>query len=205
MQIMNKFEYLSKLKSCLSKLPAKERNAAIKYYDELFKDAGPENEEAVIMSLGSPQKLARTILVSNNSGIAASLHQTKKGMNNVRKKMNKKQTIIAILLMIATFPLWGMILLAIAGVIAGIFVLTMLILFGILIGGIVLVCTGVAYVMKTLSVGVFLLGLGIAFGSITFLLFTPLTNLLFYLVKKILNGCINLFNKIIRKTEARAK
>ncbi len=202
---MNKFEYLSKLKSCLSKLPAKERNAAIKYYDELFKDAGPENEEAVIMSLGSPQKLARTILVSNNSGIAASLHQTKKGMNNVRKKMNKKQTIIAILLMIATFPLWGMILLAIAGVIAGIFVLTMLILFGILIGGIVLVCTGVAYVMKTLSVGVFLLGLGIAFGSITFLLFTPLTNLLFYLVKKILNGCINLFNKIIRKTEARAK
>lgn len=203
-QIMNKFEYLSKLKGYLSKLPAKERNAALKYYDELFKDAGPENEESVIMSLGSPQKLAHRIL-TNNSGISESINQTRKGMRNVRNNMSKKQTILAILLMIVTFPVWGAILLAISAIIVLIFAAAMLVLITVLICGIVLICTGVAQLFKVISIGTVLIGLGIVFGSVVFLLFIPITNFSFFLIKKILNGCIKIFNKIIRKTEARAR
>ena len=45
---MTKYDYLSKLKAYLHPLPAKERNAALRYYDKYFTDAGPENEYNVI-------------------------------------------------------------------------------------------------------------------------------------------------------------
>ena len=62
---MNKEKYLSELRSRLSMLPDEEREAAIKYYEEYFIDAGPEKEEQVIHELGSIDEVVKTILKEN--------------------------------------------------------------------------------------------------------------------------------------------
>ena len=58
---MNKKIFLDELHRLLSDLPPEERNQAIKYYEDYFEDAGPENEQAILKELGSPQELADQI------------------------------------------------------------------------------------------------------------------------------------------------
>lgn len=201
---MNKMEYLSKLSECLSALPPEEREAAVRYYDDLFTDAGNINEQSVISSLGSPQRLAHTILNDNN-GISYELNKTKKEVKAVKKKLTPRQNALAVFLIILTFPVWGGILLGILGVILGIFAAGIISLIAFVIAGIALLCMGAAYIAKTVSIALVLAGTGIALISIAFLLFTPVMNLVFFLIKHIIKGCIRFFNKILGKTEVRAR
>lgn len=59
---MRKYEYLYRLEKALKSMPDAEREAAMRYYEEYFEDAGAENEQAVINELGNPEQLARAIL-----------------------------------------------------------------------------------------------------------------------------------------------
>ena len=63
---MNKYDFLSRLRNALSPLPQEERDAAMNYYEEFFSDAGEDNEQAVIASLGTPEELAKSIIDENN-------------------------------------------------------------------------------------------------------------------------------------------
>lgn len=200
---MNKMEYLSKLRDCLSALPPKERDAAVKYYDDLFTDAGEVNEQSVISGLGSPQRLAHTILNDNN-GISYELSKTRKEVKAVKKKLSSRQTALAVFLIILTSPVWGGILLGILGVILGIFAAGVISLIAFVTGGIVLLCMGTAYIARTVSIALVLAGTGISLISLAFLLFTPVMNLVFLLIKHIIKGCIRLLNKILGKTEVKA-
>ncbi len=200
---MNKMEYLSKLRDCLSALPPKERDAAVKYYDDLFTDAGEINEQSVISGLGSPQRLAHTILNDNN-GISYELSKTRKEVKAVKKKLSSRQTALAVFLIILTSPVWGGILLGILGVILGIFAAGVVSLIAFVTGGIVLWCMGAAYIARTVSIALVLAGTGISLISLAFLLFTPVMNLVFLLIKLIIKGCIRLLNKILGKTEVKA-
>lgn len=55
---MNRIEYMRRLAALLQDVPAKERVAAMQYYNDYFDDAGEENEGQVIEELGSPEKVA---------------------------------------------------------------------------------------------------------------------------------------------------
>ncbi|HWQ58543.1 MAG TPA: DUF4097 family beta strand repeat-containing protein [Clostridia bacterium] len=68
---MNRREFMNRLESCLTCIDRSEREAALRYYEEYFDDAGPEKEAEVISSLGSPEALAREV-------IAQTGEQTKK-------------------------------------------------------------------------------------------------------------------------------
>ena len=59
---MNRTEYMAALRRALSVLPEEERASALRYYEEYFDDAGPENEAKVIADLGAPDKVAAQIL-----------------------------------------------------------------------------------------------------------------------------------------------
>lgn len=59
---MNRNEYMAALRRALSALPEEERASALRYYEEYFDDAGPENEQKVISDLGAPEKVAEQIL-----------------------------------------------------------------------------------------------------------------------------------------------
>lgn len=66
---MNKDIFLRDLERFLSDIPQEEREQALKYYEDYFEDAGPENEQQVIQDLGSPIELAKQIKASNQENI----------------------------------------------------------------------------------------------------------------------------------------
>ena len=66
---MNKDIFLRDLERFLSDIPQEEREQALKYYEDYFEDAGPENEQQVIQELGSPVELAKQIKASNQENI----------------------------------------------------------------------------------------------------------------------------------------
>lgn len=58
---MNRIEFMTELAALLQDVPVEERVEAMQYYNDYFDDAGEENEEQVILELGSPKKVAATI------------------------------------------------------------------------------------------------------------------------------------------------
>ena len=58
---MNRKEYLERLEQLLLILPKEEREEALQYYSDYFDDAGIENEDKVILELGSPEEVAAKI------------------------------------------------------------------------------------------------------------------------------------------------
>lgn len=58
---MSRTEFMRRLAELLADVSPAEREEAIQYYNDYFDDAGAENEQSVIASLGSPEQLAKTI------------------------------------------------------------------------------------------------------------------------------------------------
>ena len=57
---MKRQQFMAELKQLLGDLPAEERDDALNYYEDYFNEAGPDNEQSLIMQLESPQKVAKT-------------------------------------------------------------------------------------------------------------------------------------------------
>lgn len=72
MRYPDKERFLEELRSQLADLTDEERREALEYYEEYFADAGEENEDDVIRSLGAPEQVAKQI----RSG----LHKEEEGM-----------------------------------------------------------------------------------------------------------------------------
>jgi len=62
---MTRQEFLDQLAAKLDKLPAEERDNALDYYNEIFMDAGEENEEKTAAEIGSIDDIARQIYTEN--------------------------------------------------------------------------------------------------------------------------------------------
>ncbi|MDO4944007.1 MAG: hypothetical protein Q4E74_02260 [Ruminococcus sp.] len=64
---MNRLEFLTSLRYCLENkgLAQSEINDALSYYEEIFLDAGRDREQEVSQNLGSPEEVARQILIDN--------------------------------------------------------------------------------------------------------------------------------------------
>ena len=58
---MTRTDYLTQLETYLHKLPEADRIEAMDYFKELFDDAGPEGEEELIASLGTPKEAAHDV------------------------------------------------------------------------------------------------------------------------------------------------
>lgn len=58
---MTKQEFLQRLNRLLADVTQEEREEALRYYEEYFDEAGPEQEQAVLAELGSPEKVAAII------------------------------------------------------------------------------------------------------------------------------------------------
>lgn len=58
---MTRAEFMQRLAELLNDVSPSEREEAIQYYNDYFDDAGTENEQGVIASLGTPEAVAKTI------------------------------------------------------------------------------------------------------------------------------------------------
>ena len=58
---LDRQEFMRQLEQLLLFVPIQEKEEALQYYNDYFEDAGPEREQEVIASLGSPEKIAENI------------------------------------------------------------------------------------------------------------------------------------------------
>lgn len=192
---MTKYDYLTKLKHYLQPLPIKERNAAMKYYEKYFDDAGPENERYVIMNLGSPHQLADKIISRSRHTFSGMMYETKKNVKNAQNKLNQEQkkksyiiTIFLLPFLIALVIVFICSLAAFACLVAGALVF-------IAVLGIALVAMGVPYITNLTSVSLVSIGFGLIMLSLPVIFFMPAMNFVLYVIKKAVSGTFKFINK----------
>lgn len=83
--MMNRADFMKNLAELLADVPPTERDEAIQYYNDYFDDAGEENEQSVIESLGTPWQLAESIKAGLADG--GNIGEfTEKGFSSYSKK-----------------------------------------------------------------------------------------------------------------------
>ncbi|MBR6336638.1 MAG: DUF1700 domain-containing protein, partial [Ruminococcus sp.] len=128
---MNRTEFMSALEKRLMPLSAEDREDALRYYDELFDEAGPIDEQKILADLDDPDTIARQILSDNgidpdgrpefmideavrpqqggaqggNQGsIPTFTENLKKDINNMS---DSTRIVLIIAIIVVTFPIWG--------------------------------------------------------------------------------------------------
>lgn len=119
---MKRQEFLDALRARLNRLPAEELENALDYYNEIFLDAGEENEEQTAESLGSIDDIARQIYVENGiepdgtpTFILDEMHPGAQSQNvdpsmpvqqGYTVRQQQPMNTGKLILLIALFPLW---------------------------------------------------------------------------------------------------
>ena len=209
---MNKYEFLAQLRNALSSVPLEEREAAMSYYEEFFSDAGEENEQAVIASLGPPEELARSIINENRkdttrtsetpsatdtSGFDANTFTPPPTPARQNTGWTGGQIALIIVLLVLSFPIWIGLVAALFGILIG--------LFGALIGiiaafgacAVAALVTGIAaFFTGSPASGLFALGISLFFAGLFPLAIYPLCKLLVKLTKACCSGIASLVRKL---------
>ncbi len=179
---MTRFEFIAALRAKLQMLSAEEREDAVQFYEEYFDEAGPENEQAVIDELGSPDAVAEKILSGEGKVVqrgwqnGGSAHrQPPSGSDK-----SKHHLLPWVLLAIVTAPVWGVALAILACLAAAALMMVLAALMVVLALAVTsLVCLGVAVWMlpQNLLNGLMVLSIGMI-GLGGFLVVIPLVMLL---------------------------
>ena len=138
--MMNKVEFLNELSSSLSSLSKSERDDLIQYYDELIEDRKErtnQSEEEIIASLGSIDEIVRKTtgikkekIVIDDPEIVSSYKEIKS-----KNKSSNNNTILKIVIIAITFPIWIGLVIGFIGCLIGFFASGV----GLGIGGIALI------------------------------------------------------------------
>ena len=186
---MNRKTFLKELRRALDALPFEEREAAISYYEEYFDEAGPEREQETISSLGTPAEIAMEL--KTNYAVNKPPKTPKEGASKVWM----------IILAIFAFPIALPLAFAVAMVIFALFIVFFSLIFAfgvtafalllsgvaVIIGGFVVVTTSPLTTLFFLGGGIAVLGLGILFGYLTYLVAVKLTGAFARLLGRMLN------------------
>ena len=86
---MTRAEFMTRLAELLNDVSPSEREEAIQYYIDYFDDAGVENEQGVIASLGTPEAVAKTIKAGLADGGSVG-EFTEKGFNSYEAEKNNE-------------------------------------------------------------------------------------------------------------------
>lgn len=190
---MNRAEFMKRLQVLLQDIPDTERKEALEFYENYFDDAGIENEQQIIHSLGSPEKVAATIKegLGDDAGTKGSFTENgyraydeqinpmavKEQPNSKRKLKDRIRglgtsgLILALILLIFALPILGPTFAAVVSVVCSILVTGVVLVFVVAIIGIILIVIGaiafasaIGTLIITPALGVILLG--VAFLSI---------------------------------------
>ena len=157
---MTREEYMKQLQKHLRKLPQKDYEDAIDYFNEYFDEAGPEGDQQLMKELGSPKEAAAD-LIANLLG--KKLQEDKE----IRKTPSRSTMHIAVLALLAA-PVAAPLMIAFLAVLfsAAICIVSAIICvfvfgFAILIVGSKLFIRGIVAVPYSIPGGVMILGTGI--------------------------------------------
>lgn len=133
---MNREAYLQELWGRLSnRMPRRELENTMRYYEEYFNEAGPEREAAVMEELGTPEALARQI-VGDWSDKGGSFHK------NVPPPRRDTWSGGKIALVVCLSPIWLSLLIAVFAMVAALLVAAFSLVIGLVAGGIGCVAGG---------------------------------------------------------------
>lgn len=141
---MNREEFLRQLNALLAGISAEEREDAIKFYRSYFEEAEQSDEE-VIAELGSPQKVAESIL--KNLGMEGNYNHNAGSVKD--KKTGSEWGGWAAVLLVLTSPFWLALLLA-----------TSFALLAVVITVFAVAVTAVALMVSLALIGFAMLGMG---------------------------------------------
>lgn len=215
---MSRRAFMARLDELLADITEAEKDEALSYYEEYFEDAGPENEEEVIQSLGSPEKVAATIkagLLENaeeegefsETGYTNSYYDVKDEVATINNKkglggIGTGGWIIILILCLFALPILGPLLLGILGTIFGVLIAIAAVIFAVLVTGVALVAAAVAMVVAgfatlfaTPVVGVALIGAALIVAGIGILM----AILGFWVVTKVVPPLFRGVIELIRK------
>ena len=215
---MSRKAFMARLDELLADITEAEKDEALSYYEEYFEDAGPENEEEVISSLGSPEKVAATIKAGlsenaqeegefSETGYTNTYYDVKDEVATINKRkglggLGTGGWVIILILCLFALPILGPLLLGIAGTIFGILVAIAAVIFAVLVTGIALVVAAVAMVaagfatlFATPLVGVALIGAALLVAGIGILI----AILGFWVVTKVIPPLLRSLVELIRK------
>lgn len=225
---MTRAEFMRELERLLADIPESERIEALQYYNDYFDDAGAENELRVLVELGSPYDVAKSIKESLNSGEkpeketachteaqnTANTPYTTRTAYASKKKEDKKRIpgwawiFIGIGLVFAAPFIFAIAITVISILFAAFCVLVSLVLgfggaaIGLLVAGVALLIAGLADILLP-GVGIILLGAAL----ICFAIGTLMVMILVVLVDVVIPACAKLvskaYKKIIGKREKR--
>lgn len=210
---MNKYDFLSRLRNALSPLPQEERDAAMNYYEEFFTDAGEDNEQSVIASLGAPEELAKQIIEENNrenpaynngtAGTAESSGFTPPPTpaQTTAPRWTGGQIALFVVLAVFSSPIWLGALCAIFGVIVAIFGALIGIIGGFGAAAIACFAAGVAALISEPIMGITMIGIAFIFAGLFPLAIYPLCKLAVKGVKACVKGIASLINNITGRKE----
>lgn len=222
---MNRLEFMQRLEELLSDISQSEREEALQYYNDYLNDAGMENEQEVLESLGTPEQLAKVIKEGlRDNGMAGEFTETgyhneayeKEVKHEVVKKENKKRLsggmiVLLILLCIMALPMAAGLLssifgagIGILGGFLGLFLGTAVTGIALFAAGLVLLILGMVKIAAVPLAGICLVGAGILLLGLS-LLFIWITVWLWgtafpWIIRTIVNFCQRLFHR--KKGEA---
>ena len=136
---MSRWEFMRKLEELLSDISPSEREEALQYYNDYFNDAGRENEQSVIESLGSPEQVAKIVRegLSDEQGRGEftenGFMNSEEQKNEVVEKKNDLPTWAIVLIVIACV-ICSPVILGAAGSLLGVLVGIAAAILGIIVG-----------------------------------------------------------------------
>lgn len=223
---MTKEEYIAELRARLVNLSNEEREAAVKYYDEYFTDAGIGNEESVIKELGTPEYATKQILrginreeESSSEYVPAKFEDIKKTQEEKKSEVSghytgKKATsrkgnwLFVLIVVVLFFPVIAPVISVLFGLFIGLLAMFLGIWFAIgavmvalIIAGIAGIIGGIAASVATPLVGACLIGVGLIILGLGILMFYPLKWFTVIVIPALFKGGINLMSKLFRRKE----
>lgn len=228
---MNRLEFMGELENLLSDISESERAEVLNYYNDYFNDAGVENEQEVIASLGTPAKVAATIRegLNDNEGkvgeftesgftgygqnpkdevAAKTMSQEERGFKP-KKKMSAGMIVLIVVLCIFAIPVLGPLGVGVLSLIFGIVCAIISVLLAVLAGGIACIVGGVAVLVVGIAtlfispiVGLLLCGMALLLAGIGVLLAILGTWILVKGIPPMIRGIVNICRKPFHKKEA---
>lgn len=227
---MSRAEFMERLRALLSEIEESEREEALNYYEDYFNDAGEENEQEVIKALGSPEKVAKTIMdgLNDSHGAQGEFSETgfsgyeaeeknEVGYHEEPKKQRFSDTLknlgtggIVLILVLAIFalPVLGPIVIGIISAIGGILLAAAGVLFALVIVGAALLIAGIAVfaaaaasLFVTPPVGILLFGIALLLLGIGILLEILGIWIVWKLLPSIIRWIVRTIRRLLGKKE----
>lgn len=217
---MNRLEFMQQLESLLADISQSEREEALKYYNDYLNDAGVENEQEVLESLGTPAKLAEVIKGGLGDGGAAG-EFTENGYKNYTygnepanglikrgegKKRSGGMTALIIILCIFASPLLIAIGtgifgggLGILGGILGLFLSIAALGIALFLAALVLLGIGIAQLFTMPLAGIALIGAGLLTAGISLFFIWLTVWICGVAIPWIVRGIVSIFSKIFHR------